>query len=174
MYHLREIEKRDLPAINQWRNNEELIAQLGAPFRYINSDVENEWFNKYLSCRSTSVRCAITKEDDTIIAMISLVGIDYLHQCAELHIMIGQCGDQNKGAGTFAVQKMLEHAFLNLNLNRVELSVLPTNERAVHLYKKCGFSYEGTKRQARFKHGEYQDLCLYSILRNEFLNLMRE
>ena len=170
MFKLREIERRDLTDINRWRNDDELIRQLGAPFRYINSDVDIAWYDSYLSNRSKMVRCAITDENDSIIGIISLVSIDTLHQCAELHIMIGRTTDQNKGAGTFAVQKMLEHAFLNLNLNRVELSVLSTNSRAIHLYKKCGFTYEGTKRQARFKHGEFQNMDLYSVLRDEYLN----
>ena len=40
MFHLRELERKDLPTINKWRNNPELIALLGAPFRYINLDVD--------------------------------------------------------------------------------------------------------------------------------------
>lgn len=35
MYQLRELERRDLEAINTWRNDSELISLLGAPFRYI-------------------------------------------------------------------------------------------------------------------------------------------
>ena len=170
MYMLREIERRDLVAINQWRNNETLISQLGAPFRYINAEVDNAWFDSYLANRSNTVRCAITGEDNSIIGMISLVKIDPLHQCAELHIMIGQASNQNKGIGTFAVMKMLEHAFLNMNLNRIELSVLTSNHRAIHLYQKCGFVLEGTKRQARFKQGKFQDLYSFAILREEYLS----
>ena len=169
MYQIREIERRDLATLNLWRNDENLIAQLGAPFRYINSEIDNAWFENYLANRSKAVRCAITDEDDLILGMVSLVSVDPLHQCAELHIMIGSKNNQNKGAGTFAVKKMLEHAFLNLNLNRIELSVLTTNQRAIHMYEKCGFTLEGTKRCARFKNGAFRDLHIYSILRDEYL-----
>lgn len=44
MFHLRELERKDLPAINKWRNDPELIALLGAPFRYINLDVDIKWY----------------------------------------------------------------------------------------------------------------------------------
>ena len=40
MYRLRELDKKDLPVINEWRNNKELISFLGAPFRFINIDVD--------------------------------------------------------------------------------------------------------------------------------------
>ena len=42
MFRLRDIECKNLPIINRWRNYAELIALLGAPFRYINLDVDYE------------------------------------------------------------------------------------------------------------------------------------
>lgn len=44
MYKLRELERKDLTIINSWRNDYELIEQLGAPFRYINLEVDQKWF----------------------------------------------------------------------------------------------------------------------------------
>ena len=37
---LRELESKDLAEINVWRNDPELISQLGAPYRYINLRVD--------------------------------------------------------------------------------------------------------------------------------------
>ena len=59
MYKLRELERGDLERINQWRNDPYLIACLGAPYRYINEDVDKAWYDKYLNTRNNSVRCAI-------------------------------------------------------------------------------------------------------------------
>lgn len=168
MYRLREIERRDVSTINRWRNDEDLIGCLGAPFRYINPDVDAKWYEQYLSGRGSAVRCAIVGEDDLIIGMISLVSIDNVNRSAELHIMIGDAANRHDGAGTFAVRTILRHAFRNLNLHRVELSVLQTNDRAIRFYEKLGFSYEGTKRKARFKQGQYVDLLLYSMLESEY------
>ena len=61
-------------------------------------------------------------------------------------------------------------AFNNMNLQRVELTVLDNNTRAKHLYEKCGFTYEGRKRKAKYKDGKFVDMLMYSILREEFLN----
>ena len=169
MFRLRELERKDLPIINRWRNDAELIALLGAPFRYINLDVDMKWFDGYMSNRGSAVRCAITKDsDDKILGLVSLVLVDYLNQSAEFHIMIGDKGNQGKGIGFFAVNEMLKHAFYNMNLQRVELTVLEDNVRAKHLYEKCGFVYEGRMRQAKFKSGKFLDMLLYSILRQEY------
>lgn len=169
MYKIRELQREDLKAINDWRNDSELIDNLGAPFRYINIDVENKWYENYLNNRNTSVRCAILKED-VIIGLVSLVSIDHLNQSGELHIMIGNRMRQNQGAGTFALTEMIKHAFYNLNLRRLELSVLETNEKAWHLYEKIGFVYEGIRRQAKYKNGVFLNVRFYGLLKEDFEN----
>lgn len=171
MYKLRELERKDLSSINAWRNDPELIASLGAPFRYINLEVDAKWFDSYMAGRGNSVRCAIVEEgvEDHILGLISLMSVDYMNQSAELHIMIGDKHNQGKGIGTFAVTEMLRHAFMNMNLQRVELTVLEENKRAQHLYEKCGFVREGLKRSAKYKNGQFVNMLMYGILKNEFL-----
>ncbi len=82
--------------------------------------------------------------------------------------MIGDKNNRGKGIGYFAVTEMINHAFLNLNLHRIELDVLASNIAAQKLYEKCGFVKEGTRRQAVFKQGKYIDMYVYAILREEF------
>lgn len=172
MYQLRELERKDLATVTTWRNQPELIAQLGAPFRYINAEVDNRWFDSYMANRGSCVRCAIVQRDapEQILGLVSLTNIDHLNQSAVLHIMIGDTARQGKGMGTFAVKAMLDHAFQNLNLHRVELKALTSNERARHVYEKVGFVREGILRKAVYKNGEFVDLYVYSLLREEYFN----
>ena len=168
MYKLREMERGDLKTINQWRNDKEVIDLLGAPFRFINLEVDEQWYEQYMKNRNQNIRCAIVDDSDKkIVGLISLVSINYLNQSGELHIMIGDKKNQGKGAGTFAVREMIHHAFDNMNLQRIELTVLENNTRAIHLYEKCGFKYEGRKRKAKYKNGEFVDMLMYAILREE-------
>lgn len=170
MYKLRELERKDIPIINTWRNDGSLISMLGAPFRYINSDVDFKWFDDYMLSRNNCVRCAIvTDECDDILGLVSLTNIDQLNQSAEFHIMIGRTESQGKGAGTFATTAILNHAFNNMNLHRIELGVLPANTRAQRLYEKVGFIKEGIKRCSRYKNGSFVDVIQYGILKEEFM-----
>lgn len=170
MYQLRELQRDDLKIINQWRNDRELIRFLGAPFCYINQDVDEKWYESYLVNRGNTIRCAIIEQGkNQILGLISLTSVDYINQSAELHIMIGGKENRGKGIGTFAVTEMLKHAFYNVNLRRIELGVLETNERARHLFEKCGFVYEGRKKKAIYKNGEFIDLLLYAIVREDFI-----
>ena len=172
MFKLRELESRDLAEINSWRNKAELISHLAAPFRYINPRVDQEWFENYMRSRSTNVRCSIVDEkDEELYGLVSLTNIDQLNQAAELHLMIGSVENRGKGIGTFAVNEMLHHAFYNLNLHRIELECLETNTIALKLYENCGFKREGIKRKAVFKQGEYINMYVYSILKEEYMEL---
>jgi len=121
-----------------------------------------------MKSRNSTIRCAITLEnDDEIIGLVTLANIDYINRCAELHIMIGN-DYQNKGAGKYAVKSILDYAFKDINLNRVELSALENNERAIGLYKKMGFKVEGLKRKAYYKEGKYVNKIEMAILREEY------
>lgn len=168
MYRLRELCCEDLEIINMWRNDSELINCLGAPFRYINIEVDKQWFESYMNNRNTTVRCAIVSDNNEIQGLISLTNIDYINRAAVLHIMIGDKNSRNKGMGSFAVHEVLKHAFMNLNLHRVKLDVLENNMAAQHVYEKCGFVKEGISRKAVYKNGCYIDLIQYSILKEEF------
>lgn len=168
MIKLRELEKRDMQIINAWRNDSDLIAYLGAPFRFINPVVDEKWFEAYMSNRNTQVRCVIVNDNDDVLGLVSLVNIDNLKQSAVFNIMIGDKDNRGKGVGKFATKEMLKHAFLNLNLNRIELAVLTDNQRAIKLYEKIGFVKEGIKRQSNYKNGKFVDMYMYSILKEEF------
>ena len=171
MYKLRELERKDLKKINTWRNDEEIISLLGAPYRFINQEVDEKWYEGYMQSRSNAIRCAIvTEECDDIIGLVSLCDINFINRSATLHIMIGNEG-QGKGAGTFAVQAMCEHAFKSYGLHRIELDVLSENKRAQHVYEKCGFVHEGVRRQAVFKNGKFTDMLLYSLLNKTTINM---
>ncbi len=47
---------------------------------------------------------------------------------------------QDMNYGTEAIKKMIEYGFNNLGLKRIFLKVYPNNERAIHVYEKCGFT----------------------------------
>jgi len=173
MVYLKELSRKDILLINEWRNDPEIIDFLGGPFRYINIEIEEAWFETYLKNRDKQVRCSIFLDsDEKMIGLVSLLDIDHISKSAEFHIMIGDKRNYDKGYGTEATKLMLSHAFNNLNLNRIYLKVLEDNPRAIKIYDKCGFKKEGVLRSAAYKNGSYKNLIIMSILKEEFALLV--
>jgi len=167
---LRELESNDIPQLNIWRNDKELIDTLGNNFRYISSDVDQEWYKQYMQNRDKQIRLAIVlAETNQYVGNVNLTDIHSINASAEFSIWIGAKNLRSKGIGTFATKKILEHGFNNLNLNRIYLTVLNENKPAINLYLKTGFNIDGTHRQAIFKNGTFHDLVSMSILKSDFL-----
>ena len=76
-----------------------------------------------------------------------------------------------KGIGKAALSLILEYAFSELNLHRVFLNVFSFNKRAIKLYEKMGFMHEGVLRQAFYRAGDWHDIVIMSILKNEYLSV---
>jgi L-phenylalanine/L-methionine N-acetyltransferase len=72
---------------------------------------------------------------------------------------------QGKGVGTALMQAAVDLADKWLNLTRFELEVYTDNAAAIQLYKKCGFTVEGTLAQFSFRDGQYIDSYLMARLR---------
>jgi RimJ/RimL family protein N-acetyltransferase len=72
-----------------------------------------------------------------------------------------------KGYGSEAVRLVLDHAFATTPLHRISLGVYAFNERAVHVYEKCGFRHEGVSRDALLWDGVFHDEIRMAVLRTE-------
>lgn len=111
------------------------------------------------------------RTDDTPIGNFTLKDHDWRNRSAVVGISIGESEHWGQGYGTEAMQIGLRYGFWELNLHRIELEVLRTNERAIHSYEKVGFQREAIRRQALFRGGAYQDFVVMGILRKEWDNL---
>lgn len=106
--------------------------------------------------------------DDRLIGFVALHSIEWNNQVGEISIGIGCSADWGKGYGTEALRLALGFAFNELNLNRVWLTVIGYNTRAVRTYEKVGFRHEGVLRQAGLRDGKRYDLLAMGLLREEW------
>ncbi|KAJ5373108.1 Acyl-CoA N-acyltransferase [Penicillium concentricum] len=89
------------------------------------------------------------------------------HRCSEFGIDIKK-EYQNQGYGTEAINWMLDWAFKNAGLHRVECNVFGWNPRAQKTYHKLGFREEGRRRECLFKDDKWWDEVHLGILKKEW------
>lgn len=109
----------------------------------------------------------IRLDDGEAIGEVVLKDLDPDTGRASMRIALFSSTRCGQGYGTEAVRRLLDFAFGELGLHRVELEVYSYNERARRSYLKCGFKEEGRLREAVIAEGRRHDIVLMGILRGE-------
>jgi len=73
-----------------------------------------------------------------------------------------------KGIATAAARKMVNLAFRNMDMNRVQIRCGVGNEKSSAIPRRLGFSFEGVERAGERHNHEYFDLEVYSLLKREW------
>lgn len=166
--YLRALELSDLDRTRRWHNDAKLYEMLVSPFRYVSQAAEEEWIHRKVEYSPTEIQLAIClKEGDQHIGNIHLRSIDWVSRHAELGIFIGEAQHCSKGYGRQALRLVLRHAFRDLGLHRVHLTVLEDNPRAIKTYEQCGFAIEGRLRQNTYKRGQFRDLIIMGVCEDD-------
>ncbi len=76
--------------------------------------------------------------------------------------------ERGKGYCTEAAQLMVDYLFLSKDIVRILATTHPNNAASQKILKKIGFKREGTMRKSYFCKGEWTDMFIYSILREEW------
>jgi ribosomal-protein-serine acetyltransferase len=105
--------------------------------------------------------------DGQIVGMAGFHGVDWSNHSTSIGYWLAQSA-QGKGTMTAAVRALVDVAFRELQLNRVEIRLDVENERSMALAERLGFQREGTLRQAMLLAGAYRDDAVYSLLAREW------
>ena len=171
---LRASEREDIPLFLKWVNDPE-VCEFLEHSSVLNRLQEEAWFERVSSGPRTELPLVIEihqpdSNDWTSIGNLSFMNIHPVNLSAEIGIMIGEKQYWDQGYGTEAMRRMCQYGFEELNLNRVFLRVYEGNERGKAAYRKVGFVYEGTMRQARFHRGRYWDIDFMSIIKSDWVS----
>lgn len=164
---LRRPESRDAAALYAQKNDVEVASLLGGFSKgYSEADIAG-WIEAHRGRSDEALFVIADGSTNVCLGHVGLYNIDHRIRSAEFAIMIGDKDAWGRGLGTEITAHMLDYGFKWLNLNRIELTVLASNARAIALYEKLGFTREGVKRQAQYKSGRYVDICLMAKLRED-------
>lgn len=162
------LERHDLMKNYGWGNNRELALLTGmSPLPKAGVELER-WYDGVLN--NPGLRMfAVKTHGGEYIGNGELAQIDWRVRRAEVGVMIGEPDHLGKGYGKEIILMLAEVAFLEMNLHRLEARILDYNHRARRCFESCEFRLEGTLRQAHYTLGSYHDICLYGLLKSEYL-----
>lgn len=171
--YLRAIELSDAERIVAWLNHPD-VRRFLARRSPLNLVQEEQFIRELGKKAGERVLLVAAREQDRPLGVIGIHPLDPIARCHELGIAIGEPDAWGQGYGREAIGLLLDHAFAELNLHRVQLRVLADNARAIRCYERVGFQREGVLREAFFDGGRHVDELLLAVLQREWLDRSRD
>jgi [ribosomal protein S5]-alanine N-acetyltransferase len=118
---------------------------------------------------SVLVLAIIEKKSNMHIGNISLQQIDFINRTAEFAILIGDKKSWGKGYSREAGKLIINHGFVELNLNRIYCGTASENIGMRKLAESLKMIEEGIRKEALFKGGNYIDIVEFGVLKKHFI-----
>jgi len=164
--NLETIEEQDVEFLRNNINNPDVRKYLTAR-RPVNLQQERGFFEEVISS-DEDVNLAIVA-DNEIVGIVSLEEDEKEIRVAEIGIWIDPEHHRN-GYGSEAAELITEYGFNELNYHRILARAYEGNEGSNKIWKRLGFTHEGTLREQIFQDGEFKDANIYAILESEWGN----
>jgi len=116
-------------------------------------------------------------ENNTFAVAVALnkkiVGTIGLHHfdSANKSVQIGYWLDkqvQGKGLATRCCRVLINYAFKDLGLNRIQINCNVENAKSCHIPERLGFKLEGIHRQVEWLNEEFRDWAVYAMLKEDW------
>lgn len=153
-----------MPDCWKWINDKSVTRFLAGPYPKTYAG-ELKWLKKMKKGKSDKVFAILDKKNGKYLGNIGVHDISRHYKKANVGIVIGVKSYWSKGYGTDAMKIFLKYCFEKLGLNKISLTVLPDNPRAIKSYKKCGFIKEGYLRDDICVDGRFKDAILMACVR---------
>lgn len=144
--------------LREWLSWLDKNSTLDDTISFINSSIE-------LNKDKRSFETAIIY-DGKLVGVIGLSNIDLVNRKALLGYWIDK-DMQHKGIITNSCKAIINYAFQELGLNRIEIKVAIDNHKSRAIPEKLGFTMEGISRQSEWLYDKFLDMAIYSMLKAE-------
>ncbi|MGB5910076.1 MAG: GNAT family protein [Promethearchaeia archaeon] len=162
--NLQAMEPDDISLIHEWLNNIEFQGR----YTPLIQRSKDEMKRRFSEISDDQKRFIIEKKDGTRIGLMfnfmvkggpyNLLEIGYYMTLAE----------RKKGYCTEAVKLFVDFLFLLQAIERIQATTDHRNKASQRVLEKAGFTKEGILRKGLFMKGDWVDLSLFSILREEW------
>lgn len=146
-----------------------LLANDDIPFPLTTED-HTKFFNSISGKKEEFIFGIFEKESNELIGSCGVFSVNWKNSTCFVGIAIG-IEWQNKGYGTDAMDTLISFIFNYIHINKIKLQVFSFNANAIRSYEKCHFIKEGTLRNEIFRFGNFHDVYLFGLLREDWFKL---
>lgn len=159
------LSEEHLELVRKWRMDPEV-----SKYMYTNPKITHEqqknWYEKIK--KDSTRRYWIIIADDEFVGVVNLYNIDLNNKRCSWAYYLGETSVRGKGVGKQIELNMLSYVFDDLGLNKLRCEVLAFNELVVKIHQKYGSKIEGRLQKHIYKNGEFYDVIVMGILKEEW------
>ena len=108
--------------------------------------------------------------DDKFAGTIGFHNLDKKNKSTEVGYWLAK-EFEGRGIITRCCRALLDYLFHTMQLNRVQINCNVENVKSRAIPQRLGFTLEGIRRQAEFLNGNFGDWAVYSMLREEWIQV---
>ncbi|WP_404456765.1 GNAT family N-acetyltransferase [Virgibacillus necropolis] len=166
---LRQVTKDDASSLLKYLSNKDVMKYVGLePFKSIDDALDEiSWYQSIFEKR-TGIRWGITlKDQGEVIGSCGFLNLVSRHYRSEIGVELSY-EHSGKGIASEAFEAVIRYGFEQMSLQRIEALIEPPNIPSQKLAEKQGFIREGLLRNYEFTCGKFDDLYMYSLLKQDF------
>jgi RimJ/RimL family protein N-acetyltransferase len=166
---VRPLSESDLQGLLAIYSNEEVVRFLGHASWQTMADAET-WFeriSKFVVSGSALEFVIAAKDTGNIIGRCGLFAFEENNAYARLGYVLGRA-HWGQGYMREALSALIDCAFSELDLRRLEADVEAENKASASLLRRIGFTKEGVLRERWITGGKTMDAEVYGLLRDEW------
>lgn len=163
--HLRQIQGPDKPLIFEGLSHPEVIRYYGVSYTSLEGVQEQMRWYRNLEKSESGIWWAICKKGES--SLIGACGFNEWHQ-EHRRIELGYWllpAYWQQGIMSEALSEIMNYAFSELNIHRIEAIVESGNEGSKKLLDRLGFAFEGTHKDCEIKNGAFISLDYFACIR---------
>lgn len=165
--HLRQIRAEDQPYIFEGLSHPAVIRYYGVSYESLEETKEQMHWYRNLEKSESGIWWAICRKGEQ--KLVGACGFNEWHR-EHRRIELGYWllpAYWQQGIMSEALPAILEYAFTQLNIHRVEAIVESGNEGSKKLLLKHGFAFEGTHKECEIKNGRFISLDYFASIRQQ-------
>lgn len=138
--------------------------RMTATNRVFDDQMLRDWMSTRQDHHDRADFAIIDLASDRVVGEVVLNELDTDEASCNFRIGLTGPDTYGRGYGTEATSLVLDYAFGEVGLHRVELDVYSFNPRAQRAYEKAGFVKEGVRREALLWEGARHDVIVMGVL----------
>ena len=163
------------PANNQYTSdiyniitsNREYFSQFMAWPKFVKNQADTAQFldSCWLKHQLNESKTYVILLKGQAIGLLSFNQIDKNNKTAYIGYWLDS-SKQGNGIMTAAINALIKHYAMQKIIRRFVIKCAVNNEKSNAIAKRCGFSYEGTLKQAEYINGTFHDQNIYGLIAN--------